>query len=860
MSPPPPLGRPAELKDAAKRFSQGGVSHYLTLTLDEAEALLYVGAREAVFALATGTVELKAAISWEAPVEKKAECIQKGKNNQTDCFNYVRFLQSYNSSHLYACGTYAFQPKCTYIVSVAAPPPLRAPWDPPKKTQPRPVLLPLLGASAWGLRELSGFTLDQVAFEDGKGKCPYDPTKGHTGLIVDGELYSATFNNFLGTEPVILRNLGPHYSMKTEYLTSWLNEPHFVASAYVQESAASSTGDDDKVYFFFSERAVEYDCYAEQVVARVARVCKPAKVPVLPSHPLGAQGDVGGARTLQKKWTTFLKARLVCSAPEQQLHFNRLQAVFTLPGADWQDTTFFGVFQARWGDVDVSAICRYHILEVKKAFEGPYKEYREQAQKWGRYSDEVPSPRPGACITDWHRQNGFASSLELPDNTLNFAKKHPLMDEPILPHRGRPLLLKKDANFTQLVVDRVSGLDGTIYEVLFIGTGDGWVHKALNLGAHVHLVEELQVFEPAQPVESLVLAGRKKLLFAGSRFQLAQLPLADCSRYQSCTDCVLARDPYCAWSRNASLCVRTEGLNGSQLVQDVLSSDTRACTLPQVAKQGPIIPKNVTVVAGTDLVLTCRLGSNLAQALWTFEGRALAAEQALVLHDARLRALVVPRAGAQHSGTYRCYSEEQGARLGSEVYRVAVLAGPGVPLETRAPLESLGLVWVVAVCLGALCLVLVLVVFSLWRRLREELGKGAKAIESTLVYPIELPKEPPSPRFVPSAASDSDEKLWDPASYYYSDGSLKIVPGHAVCRNGGPPGATSPPSAIPGQPLHSPTRIHLGPLRGSSSNGYIRLALGAEERPPCADLAEELRRKLQQRQPLPDSNPEESSV
>ncbi|XP_010074779.1 PREDICTED: semaphorin-4C, partial [Pterocles gutturalis] len=374
------------------------------------------------------------------------------------CFNYVRFLQSYNSSHLYACGTYAFQPKCTYI-------------------------------------ELSGFTLDQVAFEDGKGKCPYDPTKGHTGLIVDGELYSATFNNFLGTEPVILRNLGPHYSMKTEYLTSWLNEPHFVASAYVQESAASSTGDDDKVYFFFSERAVEYDCYAEQVVARVARVCK---------------GDVGGARTLQKKWTTFLKARLVCSAPEQQLHFNRLQAVFTLPGGDWQDTTFFGVFQAHWGvqahwgDVDVSAICRYHILE--------------------------------------------------------------LMDEPILPHRGRPLLLKKDTNFTQLVVDRVAGLDGTIYEVLFKGAGDGWVHKALNLGAGVHLVEELQVFEPAQPVESLVLAGQKKLLFAGSRFQVAQLP--------------------------------------SHLVQDVLSSDTRACTLSQAAKQGSITPKKVTVVAGTDPGLT----------------------------------------------------------------------------------------------------------------------------------------------------------------------------------------------------------------------------------------------------------------
>lgn len=29
-------------------------------------------------------------------------------------------------------------------------------------------------------------------------------------------------------------------------------------------------------------------------------------------------------------------------------------------------------------------------------FEGPYKEYHEQAQKWGRYTDPVPSPRPGS--------------------------------------------------------------------------------------------------------------------------------------------------------------------------------------------------------------------------------------------------------------------------------------------------------------------------------------------------------------------------------------------------------------------------------------------------------------------------------
>uniref|UniRef100_A0A7M4DVL2 Semaphorin 4C n=1 Tax=Crocodylus porosus TaxID=8502 RepID=A0A7M4DVL2_CROPO len=794
-----------ELPAGARRFGGAGMSHFLTLTLDEAEGLLYAGAREAVFALSTAALNLQATILWEAPEDKKLECIQKGKNNQTDCFNYVRLVQPLNASHLYACGTGAFQPKCAYI-------------------------------------DRATFSLDPQAFEDGKGKCPYDPTKGHTGLVVDGELYSATLNNFLGTEPVIQRNLGPRYSMKTEFLPSWLNEPHFVGSAFVPESEGSASGDDDKVYFFFSERAVEYDCDTPHVVARVARVCK---------------GDIGGARTLQKKWTSFLKARLVCALPEQQLHFDRLQALATLPSPTWSHTAFFGLFHARWGDVVVSAVCQYDLKTVQQAFDGPYKEYQEQAQKWGRYSDPVPSPRPGACITAWHRDNGFASSLELPDNTLNFAKKHPLMDEPVLPHGGHPLLLKKGANLTHLAVDRAHGLDGQLYNVLFLGTDDGWLLKAVSMPTHAHLVEELQIFEQGQPVESLVLAPQKKLVFAGSRSQVVRLPLADCNKYLSCPDCLLARDPHCAWSRNTSRCVHADGRNRALLIQDVAAANTALCSMPRAVNPAPAAPKNVTVAAGTDLVLPCRLASNLARARWTFNGRELPAERVPELADARVRALLLLGAGPQHAGTYQCFSEEQGALLATEAYAVAVLPGLATTLEARAPLEGLGLVWMVAVALGAVCAVLLVVVLSLRRRLREELDKGAKAAERTLVYPIELPKEPASPRFAPSTTSDSDEKLWDPGSYYYSDGSLKIVPGHAACPNGGP----APSPGIPGQPLPSPPpRAPLGGLRGSASNGYIRLQLGAEARPERGELAEELRRKLKQRQALPDSNPEESSV
>lgn len=36
---------------------------------------------------------------------------------QRDCQNYIKILLPLNSSHLFTCGTAAFSPVCTYIVS-----------------------------------------------------------------------------------------------------------------------------------------------------------------------------------------------------------------------------------------------------------------------------------------------------------------------------------------------------------------------------------------------------------------------------------------------------------------------------------------------------------------------------------------------------------------------------------------------------------------------------------------------------------------------------------------------------------------------------------------------------------------------
>ncbi|MBN3297896.1 SEM4C protein, partial [Amia calva] len=800
------------------RFRAPGVWNYSVVSLAEGVGLLYVGAREALFALNMTDIsrEMYPAIRWPAPAQNKGECVQKGKNNQTECFNYVRFLQSYNRTHMYTCGTYAFQPKCSYI-------------------------------------DVKRFTLDTAALEDGKGKCPYDPARGHTGLIVDKELYSATLHNFLGSEPVILRSLGQHYSMKTEFLPTWLNEPDFVGSALVRESSGSDIGDDDKIYFFFAERAEELDCDSELTVSRVARVCK---------------GDVGGARTLQKKWTSFQKARLLCTLPERHVTFNTLRAMFTFSDRDWRNTAFFAIFHAQC----VSAVCQYHISDLRRVFNGPFKEYKESAQKWVEYTGQVPSPRPGSCITRWHREHGYNSSLQLPDATLNFAKKHPLMHERA---QARPLLLKRGVNFTRLAVTRVTALDQRLYSVLFIGTAEGWLYKALIVGSEVHVIEEVQLFEQPQPVESLTISHSKKLLYVGSRSEVLQIPLADCGRYVSLPDCLLSRDPYCAWDSEGRACVRTDQHHGSSaLKQDVMletfGRGRAKFTATPVPGPDRSRPRNVTVVVGSDLVLPCQLVSNVAQATWQFNDRELVlggGTGTAGRFDAALRALVIGGAGPAQQGRYTCFSEERGVRFLSQTYQVAVVASAPVFMEARAPEPGAGLFWVLVVTLGSGCLLLLALALYLRRRLKLALGKGAdmKPLESTLVYPISLPKEPPS-LVHGKMASDSDDRFWETGNFYYSDGSLKIVPGHALSPPTAPP-APSPPTALPGQPLHSPGRLSLGPLRGSGSNGYIRLNLsaagegggggGAEYASP---FKEELRRTLQQRSILPDANPEESSV
>ncbi|KAM6236184.1 semaphorin-4D-like [Porphyrio hochstetteri] len=151
------------------------------------------------------------------------------------------------------------------------------------------------------------------------------------------------------------------------------------------------------------------------------------------------------------------------------------------------------------------------------------------------------------CIDNLARSIGYNTSSDLPGKVLQFVRDHPLMDASVNPIGDRPVLLRRGSNCTRIVVDRVTGLDKQTYYVMFLGTDDGYLHKAFSCDGEMFIVEELQLFQSPQPAQSLQLSSEKGMLHVGSLSQVVQLPISQCHQYKFCLDCVLARDPHCAW-------------------------------------------------------------------------------------------------------------------------------------------------------------------------------------------------------------------------------------------------------------------------------------------------------------------------
>ncbi|XP_057414782.1 semaphorin-4F isoform X3 [Balaenoptera acutorostrata] len=574
------------------RFTIPQTYNYSVLLVDPASHMLYVGARDTIFALSLPfSGERPRRIDWMVPEAHRQNCRKKGKKEST-----------------------------------SAPP------------------LNQEGGSDSSLFPLAGCEI--------------------SGNLLGGVLYVATVKNYLGTEPIISRAVGRAEDwIRTETLPSWLNAPAFVAAVALSPAEWGDEDGDDEIYFFFTEISRAFDSYERVKVPRVARVCA---------------GDLGGRKTLQQRWTTFLKADLLCPGPEHGRASSVLQDMVILRPEHGAGTPiFYGIFSSQWEGAAISAVCSFLPQDIRTVLNGPFRELKHDCNRGLPVMDnDVPQPRPGECITNNMKLQQFGSSLFLPDRVLTFIRDHPLMDRPVFPADGHPLLVTTDTAYLRVVAHKVPSLSGKEYDVLYLGTEDGHLHRAVQIGAQLSVLEDLALFPEPQPVENMKLY--QSWLLVGSRTEVTQVNTTNCGRLQSCSECVLARDPVCAWSVRLAACVAHTGEHEG-LVQDIESADVSSLC-PKEPGEHPVVFE-VPVATAAHVVLPCSPSSAWASCVW----HQPSGVTALTPRRDGLEVVISPGA----MGAYACECQEGGAARVVAAYSLVWGSQRGAP--SRAHVVGAGL-------------------------------------------------------------------------------------------------------------------------------------------------------------------------
>ncbi|EAW48935.1 sema domain, transmembrane domain (TM), and cytoplasmic domain, (semaphorin) 6A, isoform CRA_b [Homo sapiens] len=436
---------------------------------------LYIAARDHIYTVDIDTshteeIYCSKKLTWKSRQADVDTCRMKGKHKD-ECHNFIKVLLKKNDDALFVCGTNAFNPSC---------------------------------------RNYKMDTLEPFGDEfSGMARCPYDAKHANVALFADGKLYSATVTDFLAIDAVIYRSLGESPTLRTvKHDSKWLKEPYFVQ--------AVDYG--DYIYFFFREIAVEYNTMGKVVFPRVAQVCK---------------NDMGGSqRVLEKQWTSFLKARLNCSVPgDSHFYFNILQAVTDVIRINGRDVVL-ATFSTPYNSIPGSAVCAYDMLDIASVFTGRFKEQKSPDSTWTPVPDErVPKPRPGCCAGSSSLER-YATSNEFPDDTLNFIKTHPLMDEAVPSIFNRPWFLR------------------TMVRCSYDGVED-------------------------KRIMGMQLDRASSSLYVAFSTCVIKVPLGRCERHGKCKKtCIASRDPYCGWIKEGGACSHLSPNSRLTFEQDIERGNT----------------------------------------------------------------------------------------------------------------------------------------------------------------------------------------------------------------------------------------------------------------------------------------------
>nr|XP_049606438.1 semaphorin-4E-like isoform X3 [Syngnathus scovelli] len=429
-----------------------------------------------------------------------------------------------------------------------------------------------------------------------EGLCSSLPFDGYASVRVGQDLYAATTGKGSSLPQIRRRDdSGEHVEFPSEWLKDTIN---FVHMDFLNEERMH-------IYLVFS--GVVRDGNGAVRVSQLTCVPK----------------DNSGS----SYYRSLARARLNCVLPGQKLPSVVESAYLLKDDQNWQQSRLYAVFTSQLDGV--STVCAYNMESISSIFRKDCYEY----------------------------DNGPAKRLDL---------------------EIVPQLMKKGAALGQIVGHRVSTLDGERRDVVFIGTGkkdailirelkvseraserrtsgllapppaDGFIQKAVFADGEVFVIEEIQVF-PSEPIRTLRLLTSKGQLYASSDAGVVQIPVSDCARYHTCLDCLLARDPYCAWELLTNLCSAVASLSNLTMAIQSLNA-VSACPLP-----GPVAVVNKSLAPGVNMLLPCQASSNLAQVHWRFANRTLESSAKYRMYS---QGLVIMNASDLDVGLYTCQSSE----------------------------------------------------------------------------------------------------------------------------------------------------------------------------------------------------------
>ncbi|RWS16880.1 Semaphorin-1A-like protein, partial [Dinothrombium tinctorium] len=262
------------------------------------------------------------------------------------------------------------------------------------------------------------------------------------------------------------------------------------------------------------------------------------------------------------------KARLNCSVPgDYPFYFDEIQSTTGVVEGIYNgkiQKIIYGVFTTPQNSVGASAVCAFRMQDINDVFNGPFKEQINPNFNWKAVENSrVPDPRPGQCVND---------STHLPETNLRFIRSHPLMHLAVPFFWNGPVLIRTSMKFrfTKIAVDpQIETMSGQYYDVLFIGTDDGRVIKAINSASNAKreqynfnqvvpvIIEDISIFRQKTVINNLMVyrTHYDHKLIVVSENEIIAIPLFKCqSRADTCEKCVALQDPYCAWDLDNQRC------------------------------------------------------------------------------------------------------------------------------------------------------------------------------------------------------------------------------------------------------------------------------------------------------------------